>query len=256
MNGSFVEIHSLKEIQSYLASPQETLIVFDIDYVLTQPIEKAFQFPNILKQIEFVKKLFHTLSPSEKDLMGNLMVMEEPGSCLIEKETPSFIEQLKSFGYKVIALTAGLTTRFDEKDFKKEKMELLKKLNLHFSAAFSQGGPSIYDCFEINFNSYPEFDHGILFCNGENREIKKGAVLKHFLKEVEFSPSVIVIIDDRDKNLESISNSLAQTPIEVKCFLYKGCLTFSPCETIEKRDFEMKWLKLVEKAKRLDQQFN
>lgn len=255
MNKPYIEINFLHEIQGHLKSPKDTLIVFDIDYVLTQPIERAFQFPIILKEIEFVKKIFYELSPSERDLLGNLMVMEEPGSCLIEKDSPNFIEQLTNRGYKSIALTAGLTAVINNRDLKQEKVARLKELKINFSSSFPHLSPCIYDHFETNFNSYPEYEQGIIFCNGENREIQKGTILKQFLSQIDFTPSTLLVIDDRDKNLEAISLAFSEMPLEVKCFLYKGCLNSMNQGDFNENSFKLTWTKLVEKVKEIDQKF-
>ena len=197
MKNTFEIIHTLNEIKSHLSRPQDTLIVFDVDYVLTHPNEPAYQFPNFSKNLEFVKKTFSNLTHFQKDLFSNLMVFHQSGSSLVEECAPKLINSLNNKGYKVVALTAALTSSLIGQNTIKSRVKHLKSLGIDFSKSFINAQDAVFKSFDSNMGSFPEYYKGILFSNGENLKIQKGEVLKEFLKHVNYMPSTIVVIDDR-----------------------------------------------------------
>lgn len=242
-------IKSLSEIEAHLGDPKDSLIIFDVDYVLTHPKELAFQFPNFAKNMHFVKELFTSLSALERDLFANLMVFDQAGCQLVEKTTPLFIQQLQKKGYKVIALTATLTSPLKGLNIKENRFKTLSSFGIDFSKSFPEHEEITFRSLLANRNTYPLFYKGILFSNGENQANQKGAVLKEFLEKISFDPKHIVFVDDRKPNLDSIQEIFKLSNAKVSTFQYNGSLLY-PSLDIEKKLFEEKWIQLAEDAKR------
>lgn len=244
---TYQTIESLEEIKNYLKNPSDTLVVFDVDYVLTHPAESAYQFANFAQNINFIKKLFLSLSPLQRDLFANLMVFDSQGSILVEKKTPDLISELQKKGYKTIALTATLTSSIEKMDLKKNRVDSLKKMGIDFSTSFTESNQIDFTSLIPNRETYPLFFEGILFSNGENQANQKGVVLKEFLKTTQFTPKQIIVIDDRKPNLDSIYDSLKDSGIEIIGLHYKGSFLY-PSEIVNADIFEEKWNLLAKKA--------
>lgn len=251
----YITISKLREIDKHLKKPSDTLILFDVDYVLTHPNEPAFQFPNFAYHMQFIKETFVGLTPLQRDLFANLMVFDSSGSSLVEKESPQFINELLSKGCKTLALTASLTSDIESICLKQERFENLKKLGISFETSFENLDEITFDTLESNRKTYPHFYRGILFSNGENQVNQKGAVLKEFLKESSFQPKQIIMVDDRLPNLEAIKSTFSDESIEVVGFLYKGSFIY-PAKQVDKEIFESKWLEIARKATDLSSESN
>lgn len=251
----FITITKIKEIEKHLRDPKETLVIFDIDYVLTHPNEAAFQFPNFAYHMAFIRETFLNLTPLQRDIFANLMVFDACGTSLVEKEAPKFIQHLQKKGFKTLALTATLTSQLQELALKEERYNNLKQLGIDFNSSFSDLDELTFDMLEPNRKTYPSFYKGILFSNGENQINQKGPALKAFLEHLNMHPKSILMVDDRAPNLEGIINSFIEEPIEVKGFLYKGSFIF-PSERVEKDAFEKKWQEIAKKAMELSGESN
>lgn len=252
---SHQKIKSIKEIQSNLKNPKETLVIFDVDYVLTHPNEPAYQFPNFAQNIEYIREVFQSLTPLQRDIFANLMVFDDHGTSLVEDESPSFIKKLQNQGHKTIALTASLTSHLEGLNPVETRFETLKKMGIDFSSSFPKMDFIQFKSLIPNRDTYPLFHKGILFSNGENLANQKGAVLKGFLEVANFRPKRVIILDDRKPNLDVISDAMKEMNIEVIGCQYIGSLIY-PSAKVDKEVFENKWQNLVDKAIELSRSVN
>lgn len=240
-------ISSLNEIEGYLKDPEKTLIVFDVDYVLIQPSDPCYQFPNFRRHMRLAKKLFGQLTPLQRDLFASLLVFDEAGSSLIESQAPLFIRQLQQKGYKTIGLTATLTGKLQNKDLKNARIDQLKNVAIDFSQIFPSVNHIRMQTLPANMTEYPEFYQGVLFANGENKKVMKGVVLKEFLKAVNLQPEYILVIDDRKNNLEVIAEEFKNSPIMIQGLHYHGNMIF-PSKKVTRTLFYAKGSALAKKA--------
>ncbi len=254
---SYQTIHSLKEIQPLLDRPDETLLVFDVDYTLTHPIEPAFQFKNFKENVELIQPIFMGLSAQERDIFANLMVFHITGSHLIEKEGASWIQKLQSENYKVIALTASLTAPIKEESLIKKRIESLKSLGLDFSKAFVEVPRKSYKKMSSNLNCHPHYEEGILFTNGENKKNYKGELLVEFLSSFEWTPKQVVFVDDRPLNLQVVHDALQEKFPEIAYIglHFLGALNY-PSEEVSKEEFLEKIQSLADEAQTLSNRFS
>lgn len=252
---SIITIESTSQIKAYLKTYEETLIVFDVDYVLTHPAEPCYQFPNFIRYKESAKKAHDRLTPVQRDLFSSLMVFDDKGAILIEEQTPKIIQELQSKHYKVIALTATLTCDLEGKNLKKARYDNLKKMGIDFSHAFPSFANRQFKELPSSMNCFPEFYNGILLTNGENKQILKGQLLKAFLKEANFNPKYIVVVDDRKINLETIIKDFENSSIIITGLHYTGHLSY-PSLSVEHDHFYNKCLNLAEKAKEVSKNYS
>ncbi len=251
-SGLYSSVHSLKEVFTHLPSNEETLLVFDIDYTLTHPTEPAFQLITFQKNIEFFQEVFNQLSPLERDIFGNLMIFYSSECALIESEAPKWIKELQLKGYKTIALTASLTASLKKQCLIKKRIENLAKVGFDFSAYFKEVSAKSFDHFEAHYRTYPHFEQGILFSNGENTQSGKGEVLVHFLSLTSFKPKHIYFVDDRPINLKSVHQNLKNydSSIIFQGFHFRGALN-APALDLSKEKLHEKVYKIAKEAREI-----
>lgn len=254
---AFEKMYSLSELAPLLTKPKETLLVFDVDYTLTQPNEPAFQFVNFVKNKELIQGVFDSLSHGERDIFSNLMVFHLCGNSTIEEESPSIIRELQEMGIKTIALTASMTAPLKRQCLIQKRLKNLKELGFDFSQTFKNIKPQYFDSLDSNYKSHPYFEKGVLFSNGENPKNYKGEVLLKFLSLIKWKPKQIVLVDDRLQNHQAVHQALADTHPEIS-FLgihFLGALKF-PSREVAKEDFKLIVESLAIEAKELNKTFN
>ncbi|MCI5053176.1 MAG: DUF2608 domain-containing protein [Simkaniaceae bacterium] len=228
-----IPVNSAAEVEKYVT--EGTLVVFDIDYVLVRPVDKAFHMGNIIKHRSVVKSYHSHLSPMAKDMGASFLVSGELE--LMESELPTLIERLEKGGATSVALTAVKSdTPWSQKGWRYEQ---LKKLGIDFSKPFELKS-KVFE--EVDHEVKPVFDRGILMSNGQRTGPNKGLVLKAFIEEVGLEPKRIVFIDDNKDNL--IAMEQAFSDFELYCLFdlypYKRQV-----EEISTEEMELKWKQLI-----------
>lgn len=260
LNAAIIEAKSMKIVQNKIEELQtkyakiDVLVAFDIDMTLTQPDHHAVYYPTIHKYADVYKNIMGSLTPAQKDLASTLTVLLPQR--LVEEDTPDIIKTLQRAGYKTMVFTASLTGNITDTSGKRLKIEQvrfasLEKFNINFANTFTTHEIIFTDMPSHNGN-HPVFYHGVLLANGERGTESKGATLVAFLKHVKLSPKIIVMIDDKKKNIDNIEHFLQQHDPEIK-FLgieYKGAFDYAPKE-ISEDDFRKFWLDIADRAKRL-----
>lgn len=260
-NAEFKSAESMEQVSSQIeeftqALPKErVLVAFDIDMTLTHSENPAAQYQTIKKYADIFKKTLEGLSPEQKDLMLTTVVTKHPQQ-LVEEKTSEIIRNLQDEGFKTIALTASLTGDFTQPNdkFTYKRRDDLKRLGIDFSKSFKNRATVVtFTKFQEYAQGYPMFYHGVLCANGENNGIGKGPVLDAFLKQIRSSkdnrqgyiPNVIIMVDDRKKNLENVQKYLDAHYPDLK-FLgieYRGALNVKS-KDISATDFEKFWEKI------------
>jgi len=243
--------NSMEEVQTIFAETKgETLGVFDVDMVLIQSSEPAFQMLNMMAHKPLLKSLLESLNPIEKDVTINLTTQQSP-SILIEKQTPALIKKIQDKHPKCIALTAALTGSLGSNiDQSTRRYEQLKAVGINFSSSFPAFKSIVFDNFPPYRNNYPEFKEGILCSNGEGSELGKGKVLVEFLKKVNYEPQTIIFIDDREKNIVDVEKALLTYNSNIRYIglVYKGADHY-PTKMVDEKSFREKWLEVINQSK-------
>ncbi len=267
VQGKIMIAHNMREVQAQVNKalkknrPEDILVAFDIDMVLTQPDHPAVYYPTLMKYAKVYKKILGSLSAEQKDFANTLTTQNYPQK-FVEEETPEVVKRIEEKGIKVIAFTATLTGKFNnikDKIIALRRDDLQKK-GLDFTKSFKESAPVIsFTEFPAYASSYPMFDRGILSSNGEGFTTK-GQVLCSFLQHVGlkhrqqtgspgYFPKVIFLIDDRKKNLEDVEIALksCNDSIEFVGLEYQGAFSYAP-QDISEEDFEKFWTALAEKS--------
>lgn len=261
---NFMSVHTIREVQSKIEeilkteSPEDVLVVFDIDMTLTQPDYPATFYPNLRKHQKVMKDIRDELTPEQRDTLAT-STLTLPQR-LIEKDSPTIIKAMQNKGVKVIALTATLTGSWknDKNKIIFKRRDALQKMGFNFSF---QGRVVPYMDFPLYAAGYPTLYHGVLCSNGEQSGIGKGKILSAFLKQVGmlkgkpygsgFVPKVIIMIDDKKKNLEDVREVLSKDFPEMQYIgiEYQGAFDYAPQDICEK-EFSKFWQNAAEQVRK------
>jgi len=201
------EIKSIKEVLNHLDSREAQIVVFDIDNTLLCPkqdlgSDQWFSYVakqnmiNGLNQIEAYDQILPTyfhiqkyinLLPTESDLAGS-------------------VKEIEQVCDHTICLTARSLQLLDI------TIEQLAKNNLDFHV------PEINRA-KLDLPQNSIYQDGVLFC-GHNC---KGQVLKQFLAACHYTPTQIILVDDKRYNLESVEKQLSLVGIKFIGLRYAGC---------------------------------
>jgi hypothetical protein len=266
-----ITISSFKELPAIVdkekpESPSDLLLLLDVDMTLIEPNHPALTYPFFKKYHEAFKKILSLLSPEEKDKVSTFVSQKLPQN-LIEKETPGIIKELQKKNIKVIGFTASLTGQL--KGFKQkalfEKRDSLQKMGIDFISAFNDRSHVVpFTSYPLYCGFYPMFYHGLLSSNGEGK-FTKGEVLISFLEHVGkrydevmsalkkplkgYYPKVIMMVDDRKNNLETVENALKKYDASIKFIgiTYSGAAEKKPTKEITEKEFNEFWKNQISK---------
>lgn len=252
------EIIPIEQIKDLEAKVQELLVNhkaenilvgFDVTMTITHPQEAAAFYHNIVKYKDIYKDLMAPLSKESKDKVLTAIQVNPP--VLVEPNTPEIIKSLQDKKVKTIAITAVLSGVLNEGGEASQNIvyNQLNDLGVDFENSFNTSEIIFTEVDEYNSN-HPVFYKGILVTNGEGNINGKGEVLVSFMKSNNFSPEVIVMIDDKLKNLENMEAALKAYNANIKFvgLEYKKSTTL-PAPNISAEDFKKFWQDLINKYK-------
>ncbi len=243
-----IEVKSFAEANEHFQNlnKKNSLAIFDIDQTLLMSEEPAFQMPNMTKFPGAKNQALKSLNPSEKLLALNFMCLNF-GAKIIDNTALEIIDSLQKRQVPTIALTNMLTFSLGAiKDPIAARIEQLKKVNIDFSKNFAKISGKTFTNLKGFFDSHPQFNNGVLFCNGE--ENSKDEVLSAFLSSIKFSPKRVVVIDDRIDCIQKLHKMLQDNKIECTCIHYTGnkLVKVNP---VSKERFNKKWQYLANAAR-------
>lgn len=225
LHSSIAAIDSLAQAQqAFDSADEQTLIVFDVDETIIMPTDALWQNgriweADIAKHFPVsnqLKKAYSNCKSEDLDIFSQRMF--ETSFEPVEAITVSLIQDLLKKNLKVIALTNFGPGKFGTMpSLKKWRRNQLRDLGINFESSFP-GCSYIFSDLAPTQGSYPEYYKGILF--GANNP--KGVVLGSFLDQLDYAPTKVICIDDKEKYLLSIQEELAKRNIAFEGFLYKG----------------------------------
>lgn len=159
------QVNAMNDVMKYFENADcNTLAVFDVDMVLVQRSDPAFQMANMKRHKEIARSVSQTVPNDKKEIFLTLMILDSD-SILIEDRTPHYIQQLSHRGIPTIALTANLTGQLGTiSNLELWKLQRLCNLGIDFrSSAPIQKNHVFVDLpsYRGNFSVY---NNGILFC--------------------------------------------------------------------------------------------
>ena len=230
---------------------EKTLAIFDIDMVLVQPSDPAFQMPNIELHSAICKRITKNL-PSHKLMLFLSLMTISSDSVLIDNRTPHLLEQLIQRNIPAMALTANLTGQVGKiHKMEKWRSNTLRQLGIDFTRCAPHERELVFDnlaSFRGNFSTYLE---GILFVNGTT--VSKGEAFLSFLEKTGAMPSKVIFIDDREENLKSLEDAIQKLdrPIDYQGVHFLGAHKY-PSLQISEGEFESRWKELAAQAMAID----
>lgn len=243
------EIRSIEEVRPHLMG-EGTLVIFDVDMVLVQSRDPAFQMPNMGANRTIVKKTMEGLSEAELDLLFNLMITQT-GLTLVEERMPLFTEELKERGIPSIGLTGALAGKLAHVDNMTHwRHDTLKELGYDFSYSFPEINGIVFEHFTPKFGAYPTYHRGVIHTNGEGDDYNKGDVLLAFFTHANCRPKRILFLDDRRHNLDHVRDALQglDPSIEFIGFHYLAGKEY-PSPSLSEEEFLGKWSALLQTVK-------
>lgn len=242
----------MHEIASYFAEADcDTLAIFDVDMVLVQPSDPAFQMANMIRYRDAAKRISQSIPQDKKELFLTLMLLNSD-SILIEKYTPSLFFKLTELGIPTIALTSNLTGQLGPiASLETWKINRLCELGIDFTESAPVQESQIFCDLPSYRGNYSSYARGILFANGP--VCPKGDVLIRFLQISQLHPKRVIFIDDREDNLKNVECALCNFDplIQYEGVHYLGAENY-PSPEISRQEFETKWSALAELAMKIN----
>ena len=181
-------------------------VIFDVDLTLTKTMLQAGD-----KTYEVYKKhftpFFESMGMDEEKKYDVWRWISYSLQTLIDPDTTKILNELREKNLKVFSLTACASKN------KFIKTKALNRIGLDFKDAFDFSD-LILDNLHLHMGQYPCFYNGFLFSNGEDHPNNKGMTLRAFIKKIKQTPSCIIVVDDKKKNLNYIYDSIADLNIK------------------------------------------
>ena len=249
-HAQIIQVNDMKEVIDYFnKANSKTLAIFDVDMVLVQPSDPAFQMANIKRFGAVAKRIMKDV-PTEKQMMFLSLMTISSEPVLIDECTPQFLNSLSQKGVPAIALTANLTGAFGPiKNMETWRIQNLKLLGIDFSKSAPYPKSLIFNDLASYRDNYSTYVDGVLFVNGTT--VSKGDAFLSFLKN--FLPEKIIFVDDREDNLKSLEAAIQKMdhPIPYQGLHFLGAQKY-PSKTISEEEFAARWQQLALQAKELD----
>jgi hypothetical protein len=246
------QVKNMEEVFKHLqCADSKTLVVFDVDMVLIQPSNPAFQMANMKRFSPICKRIMKEISSDKQMLFLSLMTTNyDP--VLIDERTPKLIQQLAQKEVPTIALTSNITGPFGIiPSMEKWRIDGLKRLGIDFSQSAPCHAPLVFDKLASYRGNYSLYLNGVIFANG--MVVSKGDVFLAFLKKSQFTPNKVVFIDDREENLKSLESALQtmNKSVEFLGLHFLGAQEYAS-KMISESEFESQWQGLALEVTKLD----
>ena len=236
-------INFLKE--QIKCSPSEVICCFDIDQTICTIEHPAVYVQNYTK---YQTELDEVLLGYKNSSFAHLPIQLDYASKIFDD---TFYEAFDKIPYHKIALTAAMTGPFESINrWEIFRYEVLKQLDIVFDDPLFHDSDFILDDLPMYMGYRPVFYKGVLCSNGEYTTTNKGTALCSFLKKNDLRPKYIVQVDDKQFNLNFISDELSKQYPDTHFIgiLYKGADNYCP-QTISKEDFIKFWTDNCERVK-------
>lgn len=240
-----IQVNDMKEVfEHFNNADANTLAIFDVDMVLVQPSDPAFQMANMKRYGTTFKRILKEVPP-EKQMMFLSAATTSSYPILIDECIPQLLQGLMQRGIPTMALTANLTGAFGSvKNMEEWRVNTLRLLGIDFTKSAPYHDPLIFDNLASYRGNYSTYLNGILFVNGT--AVSKGEAFLSFLNKTGISPSKIIFVDDREDNLKSLEAAIKtlNKPVEYVGLHFLGAQQF-PSKIISEDEFETRWQQLA-----------
>lgn len=247
-----LKVVDMKEVFSHFEqTDRNAIVVFDVDMVLLQPTDPAFQMANMKRYSAIYKKIMKEV-PDDRKMLFLSWITIRSAPMLVDSDTPKYFQQLIEKGVPAIALTANLTGSLGPVCYmEKKRIDDLRRLGIDFSKSTPYSVP-------LNFAELPtyrgfssSFLEGVLFANGTT--VKKGELLLSFFQKSSIAPKKVIFVDDREENLLDVEKALLQkdSSIEFLGLHYLGAEKF-PSQVVSEEEFSNAWTRILEEIREVN----
>ena len=231
-----------------------TLAVFDVDMVLIQPSDPAFQMKNMQKYKTTCKKILADI-PSNKQMIFIALMSIGSEALLVDERFPYFFKNLAQRSVPAMALTANLTGEFGPiKSMENWRIQELGSLGIDFSTTIPYKNDHLFADLPSFRGNPAMLKKGIFFVNGDL--CTKGEALLSFFKMANYYPKKVIFVDDRENNVKSVEKSLQDLESQGISIEYLGLLFLGsknyPSPDIGQEEFEARWQALADQAKKME----
>jgi hypothetical protein len=133
-HAQITQVNDMKEVfDAFKEADSKTLAIFDVDMVLVQPSDPAFQMANMKRYSAISKRIMKEVPADKQMLFLSLMTLSS-NPVLIDDRTPQFLDQIIQRGIPAIALTANLTGKLGSiQKMEQWRVDGLRRLGIDFS---------------------------------------------------------------------------------------------------------------------------
>jgi hypothetical protein len=248
-----MKMKRMEELNEHIANaPLETLVVFDVDHVLTMPADPLLQMPTAVKHRHLIEPLFAALS-SEELAIAYTLAITEGEQVIVEEEILSILKNIAEKGHRAIALTALQVIELQTHNTSAHwRVKELSRLGFNLKDSFAEADPFYLDHFEMHLGRHPEYREGVLFSNNKQ---DKGTVLRAFLEKVNYRPNHIIFVDDLVDNLVDVQRTADEMGISCVALHYLGAYGVATPE-VASEGVLRKWEDLGARAKDIVKRLN
>jgi|694.fasta_scaffold25911_12 hypothetical protein len=197
----------------------DTLVLFDIDATTLTTTSTLGTHAWWTYFLEKMSVTHEKRTQIQKELCPIIdKILKSAHITTVESHTAFLIQSLQESGITVIALTGRPQFAPWDQKFGEYTRDQLAHVNIDFRK--SKWPKKIQ--FDSNFSS-ENYAHGIIFSNHQ----PKGPVLVKFLKDIDYYPKKIVMVDDCSDFIDSIESALEEEKIPFVGFHYRHIDQFS-----------------------------
>ena len=191
-----------KQITKNVSKKKKLMVIFDIDNTLAEP-DNLDQYGSDQWLQTHVERIVEKGIPTVKawDIMLPLWfeIQKDPKFSLrpVEKNTVEIFKDIQKLSDKTIGLTARSFPILSD------TLRLLKHVGINFlDNGFTE---------DFMFDGVPgEYTHGIFFCGTGD----KGESLLELFARLNYYPDIIIFVDDKEKNVQSVEKAALLKNIE------------------------------------------
>lgn len=203
-------------IEELAKADTETLVIFDVDYVLLVPKDLLARPCGHKFRHEAFPKLEKEVGKDKLKYLFSLLRSQSRAE-LVDVRLPELIKELQARSIKVVALTGqGYGPLGIIKDEGALRVEELKKLDIDFRNVFPDLKPFFLTIASVK-DQPPLYRDGIIFTDHSS----KGETLIAFLKKLQWTPKKIIVIDDGREHLKHIQEALHANGLKGLLFHYE-----------------------------------
>ncbi len=232
---------------------KNTLVIFDINDVLFEQKEMLFKKKNDNLRKKLLSASERKITDKEEEKAIFSVVVQSP-IVYIDKNFVNIIKNLQDRGIKVMALTNGLVGECGYvKSMDRLMLKQTRDMDYHFEKSWKHlKNAQIYITKIYNKKDRKIlFMDGVVFANKLISKASKGECLLVFLKYANFFPKKIIFIDDKMKNLKSVSEICERNDITFVGFEYTGATNRNDLPPLDENHAKLQLYILKKKHKLL-----